>query len=100
MEKFELLNQKYALDGKLAFCQREDGFIYADVTANGAKAQILLYGAHLMSFVPAGEEEVLWMSPEANLLRGKPCVAVCPYVSLGLVRRHSTAICPSMALPG
>lgn len=71
MEKFELLNQKYALDGKLAFCQREDGFIYADVTANGAKAQILLYGAHLMSFVPAGEEEVLWMSPEAEFAEGK-----------------------------
>ena len=71
MQKLELLNQKYGIDGKLVFRQHSSGFVFADVTALHAKAGILLYGAHIISFVPEGEDEVLWLSPISDLAEGK-----------------------------
>ena len=36
------------------------------------KAEIALHGAHLMSFVPKGQEAVLWMSKKSFFEQGKP----------------------------
>jgi D-hexose-6-phosphate mutarotase len=36
------------------------------------RAVVALHGAHLMSFQPAGEREMLWVSPQSQLEAGKP----------------------------
>ncbi len=36
-----------------------------------ADAQISLYGAHVLSFIPKGKEDLLWVSSKSNYLKGK-----------------------------
>lgn len=52
-----------------------------------ARAVIALQGAHLMSFQPKGQDEMLWVSPKCVLETGKPIrggIPLClPWFSLG-----------------
>ena len=41
------------------------------VSNRWADARISLYGAHVLSFIPKGEQDILWLSEKSNYLKGK-----------------------------
>jgi glucose-6-phosphate 1-epimerase len=65
------LNRKFAIAEQLEFVQDAGGLIIARVANFHAQASIALQGAHVMTFQPAGEQPVIWLSPAAKLAPGK-----------------------------
>jgi len=55
----------------VSFSQSEGGLELISVINDSASAQITTNGAHIMSFIPAGEKDLLWMSQKSNLAPGK-----------------------------
>lgn len=62
------------------------------------KASFALQGAHLLSWKPNGEEEVLWLSNNTPFKTGVALRAAYQFAGRGLVRRLSRA-CLRMVLP-
>lgn len=71
MNTIENLNSRFGIEGKLSIKQNESGFKYVDINTGVSTAKILIYGAHAISFVPQGEEELLWVSPKTEYQEGK-----------------------------
>ncbi len=65
------LNQKFGIAGQLEFAQDAGGLVIARINNQHAQASIALQGAHIMTFQPAGEQPVIWLSPAAKLVQGK-----------------------------
>ncbi|OHC67140.1 MAG: D-hexose-6-phosphate mutarotase [Rhodocyclales bacterium RIFCSPLOWO2_02_FULL_63_24] len=65
------LNRRFAIADILAFEQSPDGFVVAQVTTRHASARIALQGAHVMSYQPAGQPPLIWLSKLAKLAPGK-----------------------------
>lgn len=55
----------FQIPGALIFETGAGGFIFAKMATPGASADVCLHGAHVTSFIPTGQEEVLWLSPDA-----------------------------------
>lgn len=66
------LNQKFAIDGQIEFEKGNGGLTVAKITNKFATAVVSLYGAHVQSFQPAGQKDLLWMSPQSAFEVGKP----------------------------
>ena len=64
------LNDNFALPGVLAF-EEAHGLIRAQVSLPSGTATVYLHGAHLTSWVPAGQPPVLYLSPKSDFLPGK-----------------------------
>ncbi|QKE39534.1 D-hexose-6-phosphate mutarotase [Ferrovum myxofaciens] len=71
MESIAELNHRHGIPNQVSFCQDSNGFIHVDVNNPWASARIALQGAQLTSWVPKGEEPVIWLSKEASFLKGK-----------------------------
>ena len=54
------------------FYNDSHGLVCAELNNAGSKAVIALHGAHLMSYVPKGQRDVLWMSEKSYFAVGKP----------------------------
>lgn len=70
----ELLNNKFALNNgnnHLCFTEGKGGMPVIDIKNKFASAIISLQGAHLLSWIPEGEEEVIWLSEDASFAPGK-----------------------------
>ncbi|VAW51014.1 Aldose 1-epimerase family protein YeaD [hydrothermal vent metagenome] len=70
----EQLNKVFALktaDNNLSFKLGEGGIPLVEIYNQYGSALISLQGAHLLSWVPEGEEDVIWLSKEANFSAGK-----------------------------
>jgi len=68
------LNQQFAFDlpqASLRLVDGEDGIPVIEIKNPLAEAQISLQGAHLLSWIPAGNSDVIWLSEEAKFLPGK-----------------------------
>ena len=65
------LKQRFSIPGILSVSKRDNNFIYVNVSNQYADAEVFLYGAHITSFKPKNEEEILWMSPASNFIAGK-----------------------------
>ncbi len=65
------LNQKFGIAGQLEFVQDAGGLVIARITNQHAQSRIALQGAHVMTFQPAAEQPVIWLSPAAKLVQGK-----------------------------
>ncbi len=65
------LNQRFGIDGVVAFNEQPNGFVMVNVSNSHASATIAMQGAHLMSFQPKDAEPLIWLSPEAKLAAGK-----------------------------
>lgn len=61
------LQERFGLAGQVMFVAAEDGAPVIDVTHPAATARIALKGGQVMSFVPAGGDELLWVSLAARL---------------------------------
>ena len=70
----EQLNRKFELqnpDNQLSIVAGKGGIPFIEVFNRHASALINLQGAHILSWIPKGEEEVIWLSEDAKLERGK-----------------------------
>jgi D-hexose-6-phosphate mutarotase len=71
MSDLSVLNQKFGIAGQLEFVEAAPGMVVARISNAHAEASIALQGAHLMTFKPVGQADVIWMSPAAKLVVGK-----------------------------
>ena len=70
----ESLNALFALtetDNTLIFKNGRGDIPVIEIKNCYASAMISLQGAHLLSWIPAGEEEVIWLSEHASFATGK-----------------------------
>ncbi len=68
------LNQSFALNksgNHLVFVSGSKGIPVIEITNQHASARISLQGAHLLSWIPEGEADVLWLSEDAVCAAGK-----------------------------
>lgn len=73
------LNKRFG-SPRVRFSRGPEGFVWVDIKNEFGSARMTLHGAHVTSFIPAGGEEVLWMSRKSQFLPGKPIrggVPVC-----------------------
>ena len=80
MQFIATLNQGFGIADCLQFENGPGGLPVASITTSQASAQVALQGAHLLSWQPAGQAPVLWVSTAAEFAPGKPIrggVPVC-----------------------
>ena len=65
------LNEKYGIDDKLQFVEGDGGLTFIKINNEHADATVSLYGAQVLSFIPKGEEDILWMSSKSVFEEGK-----------------------------
>ncbi len=73
-DMLEQLNTQFALQGSenaLSFKMGEGDIIVVEVHNQHASAKISLQGAHILSWIPNDEEEVIWLSKDATFAKGK-----------------------------
>ncbi len=71
MSNVDTLNTDFGISGSLRFKKDSSGLIIIEINNQHASAAVSLQGAHLLSWQPAGEEDVIWLSPEAKFNIGK-----------------------------
>jgi len=64
------LNRQFGINGGIVFAQRQ-GLVVARISTDAANAEIALQGAHVLSYRPAGQAPVFWLSDCANFETGK-----------------------------
>ena len=70
-QNLSALNNRFAIEDRISFHDPGDECIIADITNRHCSASIALQGAHLLSWIPAGQQPVIWMSDDARLRKGK-----------------------------
>ena len=65
------LNREFSIAHHLVFKKGPNGLICAEVKNDSAEAQIFLHGAHITSFIPNGQEPVIFLSPKSLYEPGK-----------------------------
>jgi len=65
------LNERYGIDGELVFATGHHGAEVARIANAGGTAEIALQGAQVLTWAPAGQPAVVWLSPEARFAAGK-----------------------------
>lgn len=68
----EALNHKFGIGSRLTFEEDENGLTLVKISNNAAKAVVSLYGAHVLSYQPTNEKEVLWLSRASKFEVGTP----------------------------
>jgi D-hexose-6-phosphate mutarotase len=66
------LNDRFAIPGQLKFKEGKGNLQVAEISNTLAIATISLYGAHVLSFQPKGQKELLWLSEKSHFEVGKP----------------------------
>ena len=65
------LNERFGIDGELIFAVGHHGAEVARVTNATGTAEIALQGAQVLTWAPAGQAAVVWLSPAARFAAGK-----------------------------
>jgi glucose-6-phosphate 1-epimerase len=65
------LNYRVGIDGELTFAVGHHGAEIARVTNARGSAEIALQGAQVLTWAPAGQPAVVWLSPAAKFAPGK-----------------------------
>jgi len=79
-QTLDTLNTRFALPHTLVFSESVPGWPVAEITTPLASARVALHGAHVLSWQPAGQQPVIWVSQAAFFEPGKPVrggVPVC-----------------------
>lgn len=71
MHDIERLNSDFGIQDELEFREGPGGLVQAEIDNPNARAAVVLQGAHLTAWAPAGEEPVIWLSKEAHFGPGK-----------------------------
>ncbi len=96
--KLESLNEFFRIPGELEF-ELRGSQIFAKISGSLSSAEICLHGAHVMSFVPRGGRDLLWLSSKSWFEKEKPIrggIPVCwpwfgPHSSLKDAPSHGFA---------
>jgi len=64
------LNHQFGIEGQLQF-RPVGGLIMAEITNQHAQATIALQGAQVLSWIPNGQQPVIWLSDDATFTPGK-----------------------------
>lgn len=70
-DSMDQLNERFAIPGLVHISAGSGGLARVSVTSPAATAEIYLHGAHLTSWVPAGFEEVIFLSAESQFTAGQ-----------------------------
>src|SRR5262245_38127435 len=62
----DALNERFAIAGAVRFEAGAGGLVRAAVSVPVAAAHVYLHGAHLTHYQPAGQEPVLFLSPQSR----------------------------------
>jgi len=65
------LNEKFGIPGVVDFAEGNHGALAAQVTTATATASIARQGAQVLTWAPAGQPPVVWLSPQARFKTGK-----------------------------
>lgn len=65
------LDEKFSIEGEVGFAELEEELAFVTVSNKYADADICLYGAHITSFRPQNNMDLLWLSPESSFEEGK-----------------------------
>ena len=65
------LNERYGIDNALDFVVGEHGAAVARIANAHGRAEIALQGAQVLTWAPAGQPSVVWLSPAAKFVAGK-----------------------------
>ncbi len=60
------LNREYGIDGVLRFELGQGAIPQACITTEFAKAVVSLHGAQVLSYVPSGQQDILWVSHKSH----------------------------------
>ncbi|MFZ5536808.1 MAG: D-hexose-6-phosphate mutarotase, partial [Pseudomonadota bacterium] len=71
MSTIDALNASFGQGDALHFITGPGGLTQAVLRAEGAEARVLLQGAQVVHYQPAGFGPVIWVSDEATFLTGK-----------------------------
>jgi len=66
------LNDAFAVDGRLRFAPGPGGLTVAQIRNDHAAADVALLGGHVLSYRPAGGEDLLWVSERSAFEPGRP----------------------------
>lgn len=66
------LNQQFGIPQHIEFREGKGGLPTAFIANSFASASVTLYGAHVVSYVPHNEKDLLWLSPLSAFEPGKP----------------------------
>ncbi|MBK1684404.1 D-hexose-6-phosphate mutarotase [Rhodoferax fermentans] len=66
------LNTNFAVPNALRFTEAIPGLPVAEISTSLATASVALHGAHVLSWQPAGQAPVIWVSKAAIFELGKP----------------------------
>jgi glucose-6-phosphate 1-epimerase len=69
-QKLATLNNQFGIEGQLQFKAAGD-LIVAEITSDHSQASIVLQGAQVLSWVPNGEQPVIWLSEDATFIADK-----------------------------
>ncbi len=67
----DVLNSQFGINGRLHFELGEGELPMAKITTEQATAVLSIYAGHVLSFVPNGSDDLLWVSQEAIFQSGK-----------------------------
>ena len=70
--KTEELNHRFGIEKHIRFIEGKGDLPTAVIDNSFASATISLYGAHVQSYRPHGEQDFLWLSPQSAFEVGKP----------------------------
>lgn len=65
------LTEAFAKRGSIDFVQHRLGGTAVRLATCGASCEVMLHGAHVVSYKPAGSDEVMWLSHEAKAEPGR-----------------------------
>jgi glucose-6-phosphate 1-epimerase len=71
MKEAEVLNRAFGIAGQVLFRVGDRGALVAEVTNRSGSGTIAIPGAQVLSWTPAGQEPVVWLSPVARFAPGK-----------------------------
>ncbi len=69
--ELDRLNEAFAKRGSIDFVQHRLGGTAARLATGGASCEVMLHGAHVVSYRPANSGEVMWLSPDAKCEPGR-----------------------------
>lgn len=65
------LNEKFGINGVLKFTEK-NGLTCISVNNEFASGEVYTHGAHVASFIPKGEKDLLWMSKKSYFENNRP----------------------------
>lgn len=65
------LNHEFSLGRYLSFREGPNGFVYTHINNDSGSAEIFLHGAQVTSFIPVGQEPVIFLSDASRYEPGK-----------------------------